>query len=137
MRETDKALLEYGYKHVFGSVDTHHDYSVWQKGPTVLLRDNRNNEVLSVNTLATYGDKRKFTPNHPTKTTYVVDRNCCTSGQCVACRHLPRGAHVKVEQTRTHDKVEAEQIAGNWREYGAVVREEQLPVRPYESDPRD
>lgn len=150
MRETDKALTEYGYRHVFGALDTHYDYSVWQKGANVLLRDNRTNEVLSVNTLESYGAKGRSKKG----VTYLVERNCCTSGQCFACRHLPRGIHVRVEQTRTPDKAQAEVIAGNWREYGAVVKEAPQPVTTlratdkgviespvtvpaYEPDPRD
>ena len=56
-------------------------------------------------------------------TTYVITRNCCTSGQCFDCLPLGYGRQKRVEQFRTTDKKYAEQVRSNWREYGAEIEE--------------
>lgn len=53
---------------------------------------------------------------------YIIYRNCCTSGNCIVCKSkTPLGQTVRVQQTYTHDKAEAEKIAENWNLYGAKV----------------
>jgi hypothetical protein len=53
---------------------------------------------------------------------YEIYRDCCTSGNCIVCkRKAPLGQTVRVRQTWTHDKQEAERIADNWKLYKAKV----------------
>lgn len=61
-------------------------------------------------------------PNAPAVLTYVVLRQCCTSGNCGVCaRVTPYGKTIDVEQYRTGDKAKAEQVARNWAAYKARV----------------
>lgn len=55
--------------------------------------------------------------------TYIVERACCTSGNCIVCRTAaPFGTSVKVEHFRTTDKDLAERVATSFALYRAVVR---------------
>lgn len=47
----------------------------------------------------------------------VIMRDCCTSGNCFACIHLPYGQRIRVEQFRTTDKALAATVMENWRLY--------------------
>lgn len=52
---------------------------------------------------------------------YKIMRDCCTSGQCIVCRELPRGTKVTVEHHRVASLELAKIIAANWTLYNAVV----------------
>lgn len=54
---------------------------------------------------------------------FIVERNCCTSGNCIVCRRqTPLGQMVRVEHTRTVTKAEAERIAADFSIYKATVK---------------
>jgi hypothetical protein len=54
---------------------------------------------------------------------FIVERNCCTSGNCIVCRRLaPLGTTVRVEHTRTVTEAEANRIAADFSIYKATVK---------------
>lgn len=55
MKESEAALKQYGFTHVFGSKDTESEYSVWQKRDVVIVRDDRTGNVISTVALDSYG----------------------------------------------------------------------------------
>ena len=57
------------------------------------------------------------------KETYKVMRDCCTSGNCLTCMHLPVGSKMRVSQMGdTKLTIEkAELIAKNWKSYKPTV----------------
>lgn len=51
-----------------------------------------------------------------------VMRNCCTSGNCIACRDkTPVGVPVRVVQGDGYTKARAEKVAAGWPTYHATV----------------
>jgi hypothetical protein len=52
---------------------------------------------------------------------YRVMRDCCTSGQCFDCQHLPVGTKIRVEHISCHTQIRADTIAQNWKAYNAKV----------------
>ena len=63
--------------------------------------------------------------------TYRVMRDCCTSGNCIACQHLPRGKRERVSQmgdTRLSKEL-AETIAKNWGSYRPTVEEWEQSIK--------
>lgn len=59
MKESVEALLAYGFRRVFGSVDTHYEYTVWQKRDIILIRDDITGDVITSVALAHYGNRKK------------------------------------------------------------------------------
>jgi hypothetical protein len=58
------------------------------------------------------------------KKLYIVERKCCTSGNCMTCRgKTPLGKSLRVEHFRTPDKALAETCAANYSLYDAKVKE--------------
>ena len=57
--------------------------------------------------------------------TYRVMRDCCTSGNCIVCMHLPLGKRQRVSQMGEIrlTKEKADLIAKNWATYRAKVEE--------------
>lgn len=51
-----------------------------------------------------------------------VTRDCCTSGQCFACSHLPCGTRVRVVQWEgQNDKELVKAILRNWSRYSPAA----------------
>lgn len=59
----------------------------------------------------------------PRRRVYIVERDCCTSGNCVVCREqTPFRTPVRVEHLRTADRTLARKCKRNYSEYRAVVK---------------
>lgn len=57
--------------------------------------------------------------------TYRVERDCCTSGNCACCRGVtPFGKPLRVVQARGYTEQRAKQVAANWRSYKAEAVKE-------------
>jgi hypothetical protein len=54
---------------------------------------------------------------------FYVTTLCCTSGQCDACLHLPRGERVRVLHADRLTRTEAEFVAKNWGDYKPEIEE--------------
>lgn len=50
---------------------------------------------------------------------WKVMRDCCTSGNCVACRHLPFGRKVRIVHGGGFTEAHAKRVAVNWATYNA------------------
>lgn len=55
---------------------------------------------------------------------WMVERDCCTSGNCITCIGKARfGTPVRVVQTIVATKAEAEDIATNWEYWNPTIKE--------------
>lgn len=52
---------------------------------------------------------------------YAVERDCCTSGNCLYCERKPLGERMRVIQVDNVSKDRAEMIARNFAAYNATV----------------
>jgi hypothetical protein len=59
---------------------------------------------------------------------WLVERDCCTSGNCIECGKTPFGKTIRVVQLDRLSEEKARQVAENWKAYKAVARNTLLGI---------